>query len=497
MADIQAELNYEKEVGVPFTDTLTGLFNNGFFQIALEREISRAKRYGGNFTLFMIDIDSFCYYNRRYGPLKGDLTLKEIANVINANIRNVDLAARYSGDVFAVILTESELSTSLRAAERIRCSVEESDRSNLTVSIGLAAYPIHGENKEKLIQRAQDALCMAKLKGKNSVYFFENEIKYADSSRSKVLIVDDEPLNLKLLEAFLIPLEFEVIKATNGEDALALVSKVDVDLVLLDIMMPGMDGFEVCRRIKQKETTRMIPVILVTALNDTDAKVEGIKAGADDFITKPPNKMELIARTNSLINLKKLNNSLTSFENVIFSLAQAVEAKDSYTKGHIERVKNLAIMLGWKMGLSPKEIEALKFGGALHDIGKIGVPGEILNKPGPLNRQEWEIMQAHPYIGYKICLPLQKNLGIALDIIRHHHEKLDGSGYPDGLTANEISMVARIMSVADIYDALITDRPYRKGMNQKNAFKILSQEAEQGKLDKKVVKYLLESRFSE
>jgi putative two-component system response regulator len=266
---------------------------------------------------------------------------------------------------------------------------------------------------------------------------------------------------------------------------------MDIDVILLDVMMPGIDGFEVCRRIKGNPATRMIPIIFVTALDDTDSRVEGIEAGGDDFITKPVNKIELLARTKSLIGVKRLNNNLASIEDVLFSLAITVEAKDAYTQGHIERVGNVAVLLGRKIGVSKKDIEALRFGGTLHDIGKIGVPEDILNKPGPLTDKEFEIMKTHADIGYKICSPLKKNLGPALDVIRHHHEKLDGSGYPDGLKGDEIPMVARIMAVADIYDALITDRPYRKGMSKEKAFGIINKEAGEGKLDPEVVKCLL------
>ena len=290
----------------------------------------------------------------------------------------------------------------------------------------------------------------------------------------------------------LIPLEYQVVKASSGEDALSVVEKIDVDLILLDIMMPVMDGFEVCRRLKGKETTRLIPIVMVTALDDINSKVKAIDAGADDFLIKPPNKIELLARTKSLVKIRKLNRSLTSIENVVFSLANAVEAKDSYTQGHVERVSNMAVNLGKKMGLDRKELDALRLGGALHDIGKISVSSTILNKPGPLDAEEWEVMKKHTDLGYKICMPLKTNLGMALEVIRYHHEKLDGSGYPEGLIGSEIPPVAQVMAVVDIYDALITDRPYRKGMDKKKVISILRDEGAQGKLDQKIIEYLVE-----
>jgi putative two-component system response regulator len=284
-----------------------------------------------------------------------------------------------------------------------------------------------------------------------------------------------------------------LIKATNGIDTLSILNKTAVDLILLDVMMPDMDGYAVCRQLKSSESTRLIPVVLVTALDDREAKIKGIDAGADDFITKPPNKMELLARSKSLIKLKKLNDNLASVEYVLFSLARTVEAKDKYTKGHVERVSKMAIILGRNMGLTESEMEALRFGGILHDIGKITIPEYILNKPGPLNPEEVEVMKSHPIAGYNICLPLKKNLGQALDVIRQHHEKLDGSGYPDGLKNKDISIASRIMAVVDIYDALVTNRAYREGLSFDRAIDILRQEVKNEKLDELVVEKLIET----
>ena len=486
------EVDYEKETGASYTDSLTGLFNHGFFQISLEREIKRYERYGAPFTLAIIDIDSFFFYNHRHGHLHGDRTLKRIADLIKANIRDTDLAARFAGDVFAILLTEAGAKDAFKPLDRIRNRVTELDGPPITISIGIAGYPRDAVNKSGIIQKANAALEEAKTRGKNCVYFFEKKEAVVDDSKPIILVVDDDPRNVKLLEALLTQQKLTPIKAFNGADALHMLTKTEVDVVLLDIMMPGIDGYEVCRRIKENPATRMIPVVLVTALDDMDSKIKGIEAGADDFLTKPINKIELLARTKSLINVKKLNSSLTSIENVLFSLAITVEAKDAYTQGHIERVANVAVMLGRKMGFSPADIEALRFGGTLHDIGKIGVPHEVLNKPGPLNGDEWDMMKSHSDTGYRICSPLKKNLGPALDIIRHHHEKLDGTGYPDGLKGDEVSMVSRVMAVADIYDALITDRPYRQGMPKEKAFGILGKEAGEGKLDRDVVNCLLE-----
>ncbi len=483
---------YQTETESPFVDSLTGLFNHGFFQINLEREIDRCKRDSVTFSLALIDVDGFSMFNKRCGHLTGDKTLKQIATLIHSNVRTADLSARFGGDVFAAILINSEKTVSYEVAERIRKAVVNDTKGEHTVSIGLASFPDDAHDHDTILHQAHKALMQAKSDGKNRVSFFKKEPPRIDNGQSVVLVVDDEPKNAKLMEAILAPLNFTIQKATNGQDALNIIKKTKVDLVLLDVMMPGMSGYDVCRRIKNDDATRLIPIILVTALDDNESKIKGIEAGADDFISKPVDRAEIIARTKSLVRVKQLNSNLTSIENVLFSLAGVVEAKDSYTQGHTNRVANLAVSLGQKMGVSPTELAALKVGGVLHDIGKIGVSREILNKPGPLDKEEWEIMQTHPVQGYNICLPLGRNLGPALHVIRHHHEKLDGSGYPDQLKADEISTVARIMAVVDIFDALVTDRPYRKAMPREKAFAILREEAAAGKLDQDVTAHLIE-----
>lgn len=483
---------YESGTGASFKDSLTNLFNYGFFRISLDREVKRSERHGGKFTLALIDMDSFTFYNKRYGSVAGDRMLKEIAGIILKNIRQVDLAARYFGDVLALILPNSSAQQALAAAERIRKAVDRHFNGTSTVSLGLASYPQDASNSETLIERAQEALVQAKLRGKNKACFFEKKTEFAGDTSPRIMIVDDDPSNVRLLEEFLRPLNFEVIKAFNGEEALSLIHKVDMDLVLLDVIMPLMDGYEVCRRLKGSEATRLIPVIMITGLDDMKSKIRAIEAGADDFLNKPLDRMELLTRTKSLIKLRTLNKKLAGIEHILFTLANTVEAKDDYTQGHVERVSNLAVSLGRKMGLTPRELEALRFGAALHDIGKIGVKDGILNKPGPLDPDEFETIKAHADVGYNICLPLRENLGSALEVIRNHHEKLDGSGYPDGLRGDEISKEARIMAVVDIYDALVTDRPYRKGLSKEKAFAILRKEASAEKLDKEIVEYLAE-----
>ena len=488
---IEKNLDYEQQTETPFTDNLTGLFHHGFFLNVLKREIMRSLRYRESIALALIDVNAFSGYNKQQGPLQADRDLKEIGEIIRKCVREVDLTARFGGDIFAVILAEADASSCVRALERIRGAINERYRGALTVCIGSAACPEDADNMDDLIGRAQDALKRAKMTGRDELFFFERAQEVAGADEPRVLVVDDVPVNVKILEAMLFPLKYKVSKAFSGLEALALIERGDIDLVLLDVMMPGIDGIEVCRRIKSQEHTRIIPVVMVTALDEIEAKIRSIEAGADDFISKPVNKLELLARTRSLIAVKRLNENMIGFENALISLANAVEAKDVYTRGHTKRVSSMAIQLGKRMNLSSRELDALRIGGILHDIGKIGIPDAILKKEGGLDPDEWAVMKTHPDVGYQVAYPLKRTLHQALDIIRYHHEKMDGSGYPDGLKGEAICMVARIMAVVDCYDALITDRPYRKAFTPEEVRRLLQKESTECRLDGKVVDALM------
>jgi putative two-component system response regulator len=481
---------YREETGAPFYDGLTGLFNHGFFQLMLDREIKRSERQGRPVTLSLLDVGGLSRYNLKHGYIAGDRLLKELADLLSEKIRTIDFAARYAGDQFALLLIDASAEQALTVMERIQSEARQRFGESLKISIGLADFPGNSSNPQDLFQRTREAVQQAKMRSGDGIWLFKPKSKNADQEKSCVLIVDDNEMNLKLIQAILNDQSYEVLTAQSGEQALVIMQNKEVDLVHLDVMMPGLDGFEVCRRIKSRENTRLIPVVLITALDDLDSRVKGMESGADDFITKPVNRIEIRARTHSLLRNRKLNNRLANIENVLFSLANAVEAKDRYTQGHTTRVAAMATSLGRRMGLCDKELDALRIGGILHDIGKIGIPEHILNKPVPLDHHEWDVMKQHCDIGHKICHPLGKTLGLALEVIRSHHEKLDGSGYPDGLPAERIPLVARIMAVADIYDALITERPYRPALSRKEALDILNKDGEADKLDRKVVEIM-------
>jgi putative two-component system response regulator len=240
-----------------------------------------------------------------------------------------------------------------------------------------------------------------------------------------------------------------------------------------------MNGFEVCRRIKATPETRLTPVILITGLSATEDRIEGINAGADDLLSKPIDFNELLARSRSLLRLKQFTDELENAEAVLFSLAYSIEARDPYTRGHCERLAEMSARLAEKLGLSEEHIKALRRAGIVHDIGKVVVPDAILLKPGPLTEEETAVMRKHPVVGERICAPL-RTFRLVLPIIRHHHEKHDGSGYPDGLRGGEIPLTAAILQLADVYDALTTNRPYRMASSQDVALRIMEEEAERG-----------------
>ncbi len=275
-----------------------------------------------------------------------------------------------------------------------------------------------------------------------------------------VLVVDDGLANRELVQAYLSGLDCEVRLASDGASALGQIQQEPPDLVLLDVQMPGMDGYEVCRRIKAGPGGRLLPVVMITALNQTDDRVRALESGADDFMSKPVERVELVARVRSALRLKALYNTLDSAEQVIFSLAAAVEAKDSLTEKHTQRVGESARHLGSRLGMPEVALDALFRGGIIHDIGKIGVPDSILLKPGALDPEETIRMRSHVLIGENIVRPL-RSASTLLPIIRHHHERFDGRGYPDGLRGREIPRLARIVAVCDAFDALVNDRPYR------------------------------------
>ena len=298
-------------------------------------------------------------------------------------------------------------------------------------------------------------------------------------SAGKVLVVDDVPANVELLKTMLTREGYMVVTASDGEEALAMVTSAQPDLVLMDVLMPKLSGYEVCERIKHNPATRLTPVVLITALHERERKIQGINAGADDFLTKPVDPHELKARARSLVRLKRYTDDLDSAESVIMSLALVIEARDEYTDGHCQRLAAYATALGRALALSDEEIAALFRGGYLHDVGKVGIPDELLLKAGHLSDSEYRRIKDHPVIGDRLCGEL-RSLRQVRPIVRHHHERLDGSGYPDGLKGDEIPLLAQIMGIVDVYDAITTTRPYKAAATPEQAYSELLQEVKRG-----------------
>ena len=299
------------------------------------------------------------------------------------------------------------------------------------------------------------------------------------ASAGVVLVVDDVPANVELMKTLLTREGYVVFTASDGEQALEMVERERPDLVLMDVVMPNLSGYDVCERIKQDKATRLTPVVLITALQQREDRIQGINVGADDFLTKPVDVHELKARARSLVRLKRFTDDLDTAESVIMSMALVIEARDEYTEGHCQRLAGYATALGAALQLGEEDMAALYRGGFLHDVGKVGIPDSVLLKAAQLTRAEYTAMQQHPVIGDRLCGEL-RSLRRVRPIVRHHHERLDGSGYPDRLKGDAIPMLAQIMGIVDVYDAITTERPYKMAASPEHAYEELMREANKG-----------------
>lgn len=307
---------------------------------------------------------------------------------------------------------------------------------------------------------------------------------------STILIVDDEYSGRETLQSVLEGEGYNLVMAENGPQALAKAKSILPDVILLDVMMPGMTGFEVCERIRNDPQVAEIPIIILTALDDRESLLTGLKAGADDFISKPFDRFELRAR---LIGITRLNRYqklleereklqkahkrlLDAYEATIEGWSHAMDLRDRETEGHSRRVAEFSLKLAQAMGMSSEEIVHMRRGALLHDMGKIGIPDSILHKPDELTEEEWVVMQQHPQLAYDMLKPIEY-LREALEIPYFHHEKWDGTGYPQGLKGDQIPLSARIFAVADVWDALTSDRPYRPAWSNEDALKYIREQS--------------------
>jgi putative two-component system response regulator len=303
---------------------------------------------------------------------------------------------------------------------------------------------------------------------------------------SVILIVDGEEINRRLLKAIFKTASYRILEARKASEAIDLLQNERIDLVILDLRLPEMSGPELCRWMKASRLTQLIPVLMVTSLQGIENEIAGISSGADEFLFKPLHPAVVRTRVRAMLRNKALIDSLEEAETILFALAQAVEQRDAFTGQHCQRLSVAAVMLGEALGLSNTDLTALFRGGYLHDIGKISIPDAILFKQGLLTPEEWDVMRSHPVRGEDICRAM-KSLRPVLPIIRNHHERWDGSGYPDGLAGEEIPLLARILQVADIYDALITERPYKPALSTQEAFAVMEEEVRRGWRDPELV----------
>ena len=306
------------------------------------------------------------------------------------------------------------------------------------------------------------------------------------SRRSRILVADDTTSIQALYRKLLGDDGHEVVVTSDGAEALEAVHREHPDVVILDVGMPNVDGFEVCRRLKADPATRLTPVVLVTGLSDLSDRIQGIEAGADEFLCKPVHPLELRARVRSLSRMKQLIDELDSAEAAFMTLALTIEARDPSTNGHCERLAREAVLLGRALGLPDDDLAALHRGGILHDVGKVGVPDSVLLKPGPLTAAEFELMKRHTEIGDALCAPLN-SLRRVRPIIKSHHERLDGSGYPEGLKGDDVPMLAQVIGIVDVYDALTSNRPYRPALAREVAARHLLNEVAEGRFSKTYV----------
>jgi putative two-component system response regulator len=306
------------------------------------------------------------------------------------------------------------------------------------------------------------------------------------SNRATILLVEDEPDVRRALTELLGEFGYEVVAANSAEQALDVLNVVAPDLIITDVHMGAMSGIDLCARVKHDPRYEFTPVVILTAVSELKSRVAGLAAGADDFFQKPVEFAELGARVATLLRVKFLVDQLERTEAVITTLALTIEARDPYISGHSDRLARYAVAVGQALGVDARTLRALQVGGYLHDLGKIALPDSILLKPGLLDARERKLMQAHPIVGSDLVQGL-RGLELVRPIIRHHHERWDGSGYPDGLKGEAIPLSARIMSCVDVYDALHTPRPYRPALPHAEAVSVLLQETDAGYWDPAIV----------
>lgn len=502
-----------------YRDALTGVYNRRFYE---ERVRHMTRRAG----VAMIDLDDFKLYNDAYGHNAGDMVLDKIVGIIQSDIRKTDMLIRIGGDEFLLVLPEISEGAFEIKLRRIRQHIHEAKImgfSQIKLSVSIGGVMSNGETIEETLKRADRLMYQAKI-CKNTVVTQWDEIQDNRNSaenggeRLKILIVDDSETNRQLLTEMLKD-NYDIIEAEDGEKAIEMLHErgEDISLVLLDLLMPVMDGFDVLAYMGKNKWLEEIPVIMISSEDSTPYVKRAYELGVTDYIGRPfdenivfrrvQNTIKLYAKQRRLAALvtnqiyeKEKNNQM-----MISILSHIVEFRNGESGMHVMRINMITGMLlerlavkSDKYPLSWAERSMITMASSLHDIGKIGIPEEILNKPGKLTEEEFEIMKQHSAIGAEMLQSLKKYqdeelLKIAYEICRWHHERYDGRGYPDGLRGEEIPISAQVVSLADVYDALVSERVYKKAFSPEKALEMI-QNGECGSFNPLLLECLVDIR---
>jgi len=499
LADITELANENKRLEFfASTDKLTGIANRATFDQVIQRYIDQSEINNEAFILLFFDIDHFKRVNDNHGHDIGDKVLQDVTQLISGNIRKEDFFARWGGEEFAILLRNNSIKQGIKTAEHLRLLISNfqfSTIKRITCSFSVVQFNSN-DNAESLLKRADSVLYRAKAAGRNCVKTYQVEDtlesiqlvsnstdsdseRYDNSTLPLVLIADDDYMQRLPMRSALEKYNFRVIEAENGLHALEMFQQHIPDLVILDVIMPEMDGFEACRKIRQHPQGEHIPILVLTGLDNVDSINQAYEDGATDFLSKPINWTLLAHKVRYLFKASEISQTLANREiellntqfDVIERLAKAAEYKDPETGNHIIRMSHYSFELGKAIGLNDELCNILLKASPMHDVGKIGIPDHILLKPGKLTLEEFEIIKTHSGIGAEL---LSKNHSFLMEtahvIALTHHEKWDGSGYPNALAGEEIPVLGRVCAVTDVFDALTTNRPYKKAWDVEQAF---------------------------
>lgn len=476
-----------------YTDALTGANNRRYFEDKLKKSHIVA-------GVAMIDLDDFKLYNDTCGHDAGDMVLVTVVDVIRRCIRKSDVLVRYGGDEFLLVMPdiqEEDFAHKLRQIKRNINAATVAGYSNIRLSASVGGVFTDGKSLEEAVSKADKLMYQAKSK-KDTVVTEESELAVGESNKLEILIVDDSQINREIL-AEMLGDEYRIHDAASGKECIKLLNQygTGISLVLLDIVMPEMDGFEVLDYMAEHHWIEDIPVIMISSEDSVSSIRKAYELGVSDYISRPFdahvvyqrvfNTIKLYAKQRRLITLvsdqmyeRDKNNRM-----MVSILSQIVEFRNGESGSHVVNIKRITELLldrlpmrTNKYTLSSTEQLLIPMAAALHDIGKIGIDDKILNKPGRLTKEEFEIMKTHSAIGANMLESLEQFhdeplIKIAHDICRWHHERYDGRGYPDGLKGDEIPISAQIVSIADVYDALVSERVYKKAYTHEKAMDMI------------------------